>query len=457
MIKKKNIPTILGILLLLGGVFTGVILLKNNQLFRIGASSTAAPKDVRVSSVSDSTATITWVTGEPTSAFISYGTDENTGTVINETENDQKYTTHSITITGLSASSTYYLKINSNGTTFDNNGVPWQFITGENLPLSQKSIPISGSVISASGTSMKRAIVYITINGYVISTMTSENGTFVLQIGSARTPDLSAYADIDLEKTLLEISVTAETGETAIAKIFSQSANPIPALIIGQDQDFRNLEPLSNGLNPDANLSLPESATAESKLDVSQSETISTTTLTLDSITEGEVITSNQPQLFGDGPKGTEITITIHSDTEISGSAVVSSSGLWNWSLPTDLSPGAHTITISWIDSLGIARTLTRNFIVQAGELPAFEASPSGTPTTTPKPSQTPSPTPIPSATKTPLATKSPTPKPTAIPTTTPESLPESGILTPTLLLSMMGIGVITFAFYIWKKSEDES
>ena len=456
MIKKKNIPTILGILLLLGGVFAGVSLLKNSQLFKIGASQTLTPKDVRVSGVSDTAAVITWITGDATNAFISYGNSVNVGTIIRESEGDLEYTTHSITISGLSADSTYYFKINSNGTTFDNNGIPWQFTTGKTLPLNQRTIPISGSVISSSGAPMSRAIVHITLNGYTLSTVTSANGTFVLQIGSARTTDLLEYADIDADKTLLEISATAENGETATAKIFPRSANPVPALIIGQDQDFRNLEPSSDGLNPNADLSLPESTAIESKLDVSQSESISTTAVTLDSLNEGETVTSDQPQFFGDGPRGTEITITVHSETEISGSTTVSSKGLWNWSLPTNLSPGAHTVTISWIDSLGITRTLTRNFIVQAGELPAFEASPSATPTSTPKPTQTSSPTPIPSATATPQITKSPTQKPTTVPTGSPKSLPQSGSLTPTILLFMMGVGVLTFSLYAWKLSENK-
>lgn len=286
--------------------------------------------------------------------------------------------------------------------------------------------------------------------------MTSENGTFVLQLGSARIPDLSAYTNIDPGKTLLEVSVTAETGETATAKVFPQSANPIPTLIIGQDQDYRNLEPSSDGLNPNADLNLPGDATVESKLDVSRSEPGSVTVVTLESITEGEVVTSNQPQFFGDGPKGAKITITVHSEAEISGSTTVSSNSYWSWSPPAGLSPGPHTITVSWIDSLGITRTLTRNFIVQAGELPAFEASPSATPTLTPKPTQTPSPTPVPSATSTPRVTQSPSIKPTSVATAEPESLPESGNLTPTLLLFMMGVGILTFSFYTWKKSGSE-
>ena len=454
MIKKNKIPTIIGILILMAGVFAGVMLLKNNQIFKIGASPTITPKDVRIGSLSDSSAVISWTTADQTADFITYGINQNVGTVTNETENDQKFTTHSIIITGLKPESNYYFKINSNGTMFDNNGVPWQFSTGKTLTTAQASIPVSGSVITSSGDPVKRAIVYLTINGYVISTMTSESGTFVLQLGSARTPDLSVYADIDTAKTLLEVSAISEKGETATAKIFPQSANPIPALIIGQDQDFRNLQPTSDGQNPNANLNLPENSTNSSKINLGNQKAAIQKDVTLSSITEGEVVTSNKPEFFGNGPSGSQITITIHSDNLISGTATVLRSGSWSWSPPTNLSAGTHTVTISWIDTSGITRTLTRDFIVQAGELPAFVATPTATPTLSPTPKATatavPTPTLAPTLTptSTPQASLVPTPKPT------PATLPVSGDLTPTIVLLMMGIAVLTFSLYTWKISE---
>lgn len=455
MIKKNKIPTILGILLLFVGVFAGVFLLKNNQIFKIGASS-GIPKDVRIGNLTDSSVTISWVTSEAATCFISYGTNENVGNVASETEDGQKFLTHSITITGLSPGTNYYFKINSNGTAFDNNAIPWQFTTGKSLSTNQTSVSISGSVITASGQPSKRALVYITVNGYLTSTLTSDSGNFVLQLGSVRTPDLSSYAKIDLTKTLLEVSVESDSGETATAKIFPQSANPIPALIIGQDQDFRNLEPTKDSNNPNADLYLPETATTESKINLSGSQNTSTKNenVTLESVTEGEMITSNQPEFFGDGPTGEKVTITVHSDTEITGTATVGSNGSWKWSPPTDLSEGAHVITVSWIDALGITRTLTRNFIVQAGELPSFVATPSAT--TAPTKSPSPTATPKASPTATPAVTKSPTPKPTVTPTKTSETLPQSGSLTPTLVLFIMGIGTLSLSFAIWKMSEDK-
>jgi len=456
MIKEKNIPTILGIVILLIGVFAGVFLLRTNQVFRIGASATAVPKDVRVSNLSDSSVTVSWITDDQTADFISYGETQNVGTVANETDNDQKFFTHSITITGLKAGTAYYYKIDSEGTDFDNNGVPWQFTTGPSLTGNGSSTLVSGSVITATGQPSARTIVYITINGYLLSTLTSDTGSFVLQLNQTRTSDLSSYTTIDPTQTLLEVSVEGAGGEIATAKIYPQSANPIPTLVMGQDQDYRNLQPTNDSQNPNANLNLPETATSESKFDISTGSAIASTSaksVILESLNEGETVTSTQPQFFGKGPGGEKITITVHSEQAVSGSVTIPSNGSWSWSPSTDLAAGTHSIIITWVDATGITRSLTRDFVVQAGEVPAFTASGSGSsPTPTATPTLTPLPTfaPIVTATPTPAATFSPTPESTA----STAAVPVTGDLTPTLLLFMMGVVVLSFSFAVWKMSE---
>jgi hypothetical protein len=449
MIKKNKIPTILGILILLVGVFAGVTLLSMNQVFKIGASATATPKDVRISNITDTAATISWITEGKTTDFITWGDSQETvNKVEKESETDQKFATHSINLTSLKANTSYFYKINSDGNSFDNNGIPWQFTTGGQLPPTQNSLPISGSVITASGQPSVRALVYVTIDGYLMSTLTSDSGSFVLQLGSARSSDLASYAQTDPAKTLLTVSIQAEDGEAASAQIFPQSANPIPPLVLGQTQDYRNLQPNQGGQNPSSNLNLPANTTGESKFNVATgSATSSQKSVILESLNEGETVTSTQPQFFGKGPPGESITITVHSDQAISQTIQIPKNGSWSWSPPTNLSPGAHSITVSWIDASGITRYLTRDFIVQAGEAPAFVASPSGS-----SPTPTSTPTPTPRATLSPTPTKSATPTPVASASAQPG--PVTGNLTPTILLSIMGVAVIAFGVFVWKTAE---
>jgi len=457
MIKKSKIPTIIGIVILLAGTFAGVFFLRMNQVFRIGASVTITPKDIRTSNLSDTSATISWTSEGATTDFISWGeTQGNLNKIEEEGNTDQKFFTHSITLTGLKADTTYFYKINSEGTNFDNNGIPWQFTTGEVLPINQSSNPISGSVITASGQPSKRVLVYVTIDGYLLSTLTSDAGNFVLQLGGTRTSDLKNFAQIDKAQTVLNVSIQAENGDSASAQIFPQSANPIPPLVLGQVQDYRSLQPAEDGQNPNANLNLPINATEESKFNISTPSGASKpTSVILESLTEGETVTSTQPQFFGKGPAGETISITIHSEQTISQTVQIPKSGSWSYSPSTALSEGAHSITISWIDAAGITRNLTKNFVVQAGEVPAFVASPSGS---TPSPTPTISPIPTLSQTPTPGITPTPTPTQTAsstpVSTTSAEPVPVTGNLTPTLLLFMMGVAVIAFSISVWKFSE---
>lgn len=304
-IKRNTIPTLIGILVLFVGTFAGVFLLRSTQVFKIGASVTATPKDVRTGNITDTSATISWITADPTSAFISYGVSAtSTNKVENESTSNEKFQTHLISLSGLSPSTTYYYKINSEGSDFDNNGVPWQFTTGRQLAGTANPLPISGSVITASGQPSGRSLVYVTIDGYLLSTLSSSEGNFVLQLGNARTSDLSGYAQINSAQTLLSVSVEAADGESSVAQIFPQSASPIPPLVLGQSKDYRGLPPNSTGQNPNANINLP-TGTESSKFNVSTpSGSPSPTSVILESLTEGETVTSTQPQFFGKGPGG---------------------------------------------------------------------------------------------------------------------------------------------------------
>lgn len=452
-IKRSKIPTILGIIILLAGTFLGVFYLNMTQVFRIGASPQEAPKDVRISNIADNTATISWTTDAESSDFLNWGTSQNSlSQVLEEDSSGAKYQVHSVTLTGLKASSPYYFKINSQGTTYDNNGIPWQLTTGPVLGLNSISYPISGSVINASGNPEKRALVYLNVNGYLLSTLTSDTGNFVLQLGNIRSSDLSSYPSIDPAQTLLQISITSPDGVSSV-QVFPQSSNPIPAIVIGQIYDLRSLQPNQNAQSPGVDLQLPQTATPESKFNTETATgSGKTTSVILESLNEGEVVTSTQPEFFGKGPAGETINISVHSETPVTDSVTIPQNGSWSWSPPEGLAPGNHTITITWIDTTGITRSLTRDFVVQAGEAPAFTASSSGA-TSTSSPTATPTVAPSASPTASPLASLTPTP--TSVATSSAEPIPVTGDSLPTALMVSIGSLILFFSFGLWKLSEN--
>lgn len=445
--KQSTIPTIIGVLVLLLGSLAGVYLSNNSQIFRIGADVQSAAKNIRVANISDTSVSITWTTDKPTVGYVVWGKSQNiVDKTANETDSNQSFYNHIVTLTGLTPSTKYYYKINSDGVMYENSGIPWEFTTGPTLPINKNSYLVSGSLIDSNGKTIQKALVYLEIGGYLFATETSNTGNFVFQIGQARTSDLQNYADINISQTLLQLSVQANPAGVATAQVFPQSANPMPAITIGQSHDFRSLPANvgENGGNPNVNLNLPQNSQVLSKFNVEiPSETPKPNSVILESLMEGEIITTQKPQFFGKGPQGATLSITVNSEETISDTLNIPKSGSWSYSVPTNLSPGNHSITISWVDVSGITRFITRNFVVQAGEVPAFTASGSGA---TASPSLTPTvkPTSIATATATPKSESSPTAMP----------VPVSGDTTPTLFLFAMAFVVLMFSLVIWKISE---
>lgn len=442
--KRSKIPTIIGVVLLIVGLGAGILLVQNRQIFRLGATQESIPKDVRITNTTDTSFTVSWTTEKEALGFISWGDNENSLTRTEEDEVGAPGVTHTLSVKSLTPQTEYFFKINSGGTEYDNNGLVWQTKTGPTLA-QPKSNLVSGTVLASTGDAAKNALVYLTVGGSSpLSTITSQNGSWVISISSARTSDLGSFVTIDATTTLLEISANAGPEGVSTAQIYPQSAKPVPSLILGSTHDFKSLPPSETSEVPKASVELPETATPSSGFEVGDNtSTPSATTVTLTSVAQGETVTTTQPEFFGEAPPGTKLTITLESDP-VTEQVSVPSSGEWNWTPPADLPEGSHKITIKWTDVSGILRTLTRTFVVQAAEGPAFEATPSATLTPTASPTGTP--------TASPTATKTLTP--TATPTATAFATPESGSLTPTLLLSIMGIGVIAFAVMLWKKAE---
>lgn len=435
--KKSKIPTIIGVVLLVVGVAAGIFLIQNQQIFRLGAAPEATPKNVRITNVTGHSISVSWVTDEETGGFVKYGADG----ALSQTDIDEvagQSSIHYVTIKGLDPETNYTFQINSGGDDYDNNGAPWQVTTGPELAQPTKSNIVSGSILTASGEPAENAIVYVNPAGAnPLSTVTTENGTWLISLSHARTQGLSSYTSINNVNTLLEISVQAGNQGVSSGQIYPQSAKPVPPMTLGKVHDFKNLPPSDTDDIPEASIDLPEGeeATESSKFELEdEGEIQEADKVTLDSVDEGETITSTAPEFFGQGPAGTTITITVESEHTIEDELTVPATGSWNWSPPDDLDEGSHTITLSWRDSSGVLRTLTRTFVVQAAEGPAFESTPSATPTSTP------------------TATASPTSTPTPTASATPQPLPDSGSLTPTYVLSIMGLGLLLlsgFAAYL--------
>lgn len=419
----KKIPTIIAILILIIAVAAGVYFVQNQQIFRIGASPDAAPQDVRVTNIKDTGFTVSWTTDKKTPGSLVVGESANSITTPAVAIDTTPVNTHFVSVALLKPGTTYFFKIISDGTTYDNSGIPWQALTlaGPSTPTS--TFLVSGNVLTSASQPADDAIVYITgpaISPVSIKTTTS--GSYVLTVENAT------------ENQALQLFVQGASLGISSAQFLAGSANPLPAIVLGQTYDFRTQTSGQDTGVPQANINLPSESTPSSGFNVPTSTTSGDpkTSVTLESVDEKETVNTTTPEFFGEGPAGTTITIVVNSEEEITSTTKVDSSGNWNWTPPSGLSPGQHTITLSWKDASGILRTLTRSFVVSAAEGPAFEATPSASPFLT-----------LPTASATPSASPR-----VSLPSTS-SGIPVSGIATPTLIGIFAGIILIVGAIVL--------
>lgn len=438
--QKIKIPTLIAVIVLTLGLALGAVLIQSQKIFRLGADETIAPQNVRITNLSSTSFSVSWTTQKEIESFIVWGNSQNSQENIESDEISTRGYLHHTSVSGLTNGSTYYFKINSGGVEYDNNGIPWVVKIPQSIaPLNIK--PITGTVLTSTGTPATKVLVYLNIGGASpLSTTTSENGSFVFPLNNLLTSNLDSVFVINETSDIIELTVQAGPLGISSAQIFASSGRPTPPLLLGQNHDFKNLPPSSNEiLAPTADINTPEIFEKSSKFDVSSSQTSSTSQTSITSIDEGETITTQKPQFFGKGPSGENIIITVESENAINGNTTVSSNGNWSWSPPTSLVPGDHTITLSYRDQKGILRKIVKNFTIEAAEKPAFVATPSATPTL--KPNLTP--TPKASSTATPHSTM----------TATPVPQPDSGIPLPTLFMLIFGVSIFTIGVFISAKS----
>lgn len=452
--NRSKIPTIIAIFILVIGVAAGVLLLQQQQIFKLGASPDITPKNTRVTNITDSSFTVSWTTDKQTVGYLKWGTNDKTQEVAHP-ESNLPSSTHYLNLRNLTPNTTYYFIINSDGHNFDNNGLPWQTQTGPLLSPPASSTIISGKILDANGQPAANAIVYATSGGVVpLSSITSSSGEWIIPLGNARTTSLTSYAPIT-SNSLLELFVDGGQSGIATAQIYPPAANPTPSITLGRIFDFRNQLTSLSDETPTASIELPTQAAPSSRFQIPEQDLPASdpATVTLDSTKENEVIFTTDPEFFGQGPANTTLTITIQSVTPLTDSITVSPSGNWRFSPTTQLPEGSHTITLSWKDASGIIRSLTRTFTVQAADNePSFVSTPSGT-TATPQPTATATPkptaTPQPTATATPTSTSSPSPTPRVSLPSTDSGLPSPGSTLPTIILSLTGIIFILIGIII--------
>lgn len=413
--REKKIPTILGLLLLTLSTFAGAILTGQNTNFRSKASGDCQPVNPQITNITFSSADVSFTTIADCSAILNVDSQ-----LVNDLYNQTQV--HYFQVNNLKENSEYRFFFINNGVTFSKDG--YKIKTAVKPP---GQIPTSniawGKVYNPDHTPATDAIVYLNIPqasplSAIVTSSGNWNISLALSFNDTRNNWFSPPESIAEDIVVISKSnqVTQVTGNT------SQN-NPVPDIIIGKD----SLSPNQNQTG-DINLPTITSAPGISRIDILNPQ-------------DGETIFTPRPDFFGRGPINSELIIKLESPLSQDDQIITKQDGSWHWSPPQDLTPGEHTVTISYQNPLsGSWEIVKRRFTVSAKDTNnlAYSASPSGT-RVTPSPVSTSTPiptvyTPVPTNTPSPTIIPTNTVKPTA--TTVPRSSKpstSSGLPTPGL------------------------
>lgn len=419
-IWQKKIPTLFGLLLILGGLAITSLLVKTGVIFQGRAAPSEEPRNIRITNVSANSFTVSYITDDKTAGSLSYGTTTALGTaVLDDRDKTTKalspYHIHYITVNNVKPSTKYYFDIISGGTQYRKDGKPFEVTTAQPLQNTSNSTSVKGNVVLLSGTDVADSVVYITTSGsQTLSTLIQNNGSYSFSLNSLRNLALSSYFNYTPDTVFQLLFVRQDSQSHVLAS--GSKLDPLPTVIFSKDYDFTNN---------------PASAPSFSDADFPFFSTTSPNPPTGPGITipkKDQGFIDQWPQFSGTAVPQQTVDITSLADG-INASVQADKNGNWRFRTPKALTPGQHTITIRSKNASGVVTTVTQTFTVfPLGSQVVESATPSATPILSPTaiPTPTVSPTAIPtgSTTPTPKLTVTPTATPTVMPTPVPTNTP---------------------------------
>lgn len=396
---QKQIPTILGLLILIGSLLAGVLLFGNGTgVFAPRATPETTPQNVQISNVTDKSFTVSFFTDEASVGYVKYGTSADDIKKQASDDRDQlsgvvkPYRLHQVTVRGLTPNTTYYYLLGTgNKATYDNSGVAYQIKTASSPgSVSPNNQTIYGTVSQAGGGAAEGAIVYVNIDGVgPLSTLVKSSGSWAISLSNAFDLNLSAYPLISEDSQMLIKVQDINPSQVAEQVVTVANAQPTTEIVLGGmaaapadpgavREELLAIEPAETATDSAAatssaglaNLDLEQNSAdiATDSTDLSNEAASNSSalaklsqeerTLDLSSLDEttpasATVIQTTQPVLEAKLPANVTVKIEIHSDTAISQTVQTDADGNLSLdvaSLGQNLEPGEHTATYSYID-----------------------------------------------------------------------------------------------------------
>lgn len=408
-IWDKRLPTLLGIVLITVAIFITSTLVEQGAIFVGKAAPSNIPQNIRITNVSSSSFTVSFVTDAEVFGSLNYGKSLALGQVTLDQRDKQvvPHKIHSFTIKNLSPSTKYYFSITSNDETFLSNGLPYEVQTGPEINKDKSKIGfVVGKIVSASGIPPKESIVYLsTDGGQPTSTIAKLDGSYSISLEDLRTENLSSFFEIS-GSTVLKMLILGDK-ESSQVSILAKEVTNVPTIVLSKNYDFTeevSVSTISATLENFPSFPKPKSKNITPKITTPSDK---------------QTLSDYRPLFRGTAVPGNEVKVVIESEI-VEAEIIADSNGNWSFRPLSNLSTGEHKISITTRDAFGVLRTITHVFTVQVAEA----SMPTPTPTPTPLPSVSSTPTPTP----TPIVTPSPTPiSIISTPTPVPVELPEVG------------------------------
>ena len=151
--KTVKIPTLLGLIALIGGLIGGIVMINSRQQLVTKAAVAPTPQGVAISNITDRSFTVSWTTTFPASGFIKLipqGKPERI--ILDDRDKNQssqnKRTVHYVAVDSLSPSEAYKFVIGGDNSQFDQNGSPVFVRIAPAFSLAPQSDISTGGILS---------------------------------------------------------------------------------------------------------------------------------------------------------------------------------------------------------------------------------------------------------------------------------------------------------------------
>lgn len=411
----KRIPTLVGLGVLVVALIAGTLLFgQGTGVFAPRATPQTTPKKIRVTNLTDSGFTVSFLTDESTVGHVKYGTDPKKISSQASDDRDQlsgtvgKYNIHHITIRGLEPNSLYYYNLGTGSGGFDNNGQPFSIKTTQRSGVPSAAKTVYGSVVSPSGSPAEGVVVYVKAEGVgEMSSLVKSSGSWAIPLSNARVVDGSTYAQITDENVLTLFVQGKSSSLTSQITTTVVDAQPVSNITLGQSQNLAqedysgsqgvggdnpsNIEspeatdnlnlietPEATNDNPDligppetvggldnilgggnseeSSASSQFSYSPEATGEASVVETVALVDLEAIEGASGSsapTVDTTQPKITGKAAPNATISIQVNSDTQIDQYIVADGEGNFELDisqLEQELEPGEHSVTYSYED-----------------------------------------------------------------------------------------------------------